>query len=270
VFLFMAWNTFYYNEFGSRNFPTILFLHGFLGSSQDWLPVINRLSDEFYCIAIDLPGHGRTGFDKPIKFTGMDDVAFSIKSLLTKMEIKKTNLIGYSLGGRLALFLLIKYPEFFEKVVLESASPGLRTEYERRKRIRQDRELALKLVTKKFRDFLKEWYDQPLFETLRQQNNFALLFEERLNNNAFYLSEVLKILGLGAQPSLWGKLEKNKNSLLLLTGEYDIKFGKIAKEMKKFSSRITHQVIGGAGHNIHFEKCDKFVAVVKNFLMRES
>ena len=82
---------------GSKKKPVILFLHGFMGSWRDFQEVANLLKDNFCCLLIVLPGHGKTEVNCDRDYQ-MDQVAIAIISLLEKLDIKQSFLVGYSMG----------------------------------------------------------------------------------------------------------------------------------------------------------------------------
>jgi len=252
----------HYLTAGNPDESIVVFLHGFMGSSNDWKQVISFLKKDFYCIALDLPGHGKTPIKENLSF---ESVADTIIQFLDGLGIKKTHLVGYSMGGRLAMYLALEYSEFFDKVVLESASPGLKTEIERKQRIKRDEILAKKIADIPFKKFLEEWYRQPLFESLLRHPQYQDLLEERLKNTPGSLARALLTVSTGRQPNLWNRLEENKIPLLLLAGEFDIKFQKINQKMVKYSPLIRYQMIAGVGHNIHFENPLLFAKILKDF-----
>ena len=197
---------------------------------------------------------------------GMENTAAVIITLLNELSIGKCFLVGYSMGGRLALYLMLHYPQYFSKVVLESASPGLKTAAERQERIARDTLLADRLENDNLERFLTDWYRQPLFSDLQNHPRFREMFERRLRNNPAGLAKSLREMGTGCQPSLWEKLSQNKIPLLLVVGEKDTKFRSIADEMASLCSTATVEVIKGCGHNVHFEEPGKFVTEVEKFL----
>jgi len=87
------------------------------------------------------------------------------------------------MGGRIAIYLAIFYSEYFGKIIIESAQPGIKDDVEREQRKNHDSELAQKLSLKSFDEFLKFWYNQSIFETLKKHKNFANLLKSRLRNN---------------------------------------------------------------------------------------
>jgi 2-succinyl-6-hydroxy-2,4-cyclohexadiene-1-carboxylate synthase len=244
----------------------VLFLHGFMGCAEDWNEVINRLADAFFCIAVDLPGHGKTIVAEGKSPYGMETCAASLVAFLRNRKIKKCALVGYSMGGRLALYLALHAPEIFHCVVLESASPGLRTKTERRARIEHDNKLADEIEVGDFAAFLQRWYSQPLFRGLQPHPKFQSLFQKRLQNNPRTLAKSLRGMGTGAQPSLWEKLPALKIPALLLAGENDKKFVQINSEMAKLSPATQVKIIKNAGHTIHFEQPEIFAKYVRHFI----
>ena len=257
---------FHYSFRGDRAKPLILFLHGFMGDSHEFNEVISLLSDPFCYLTVDLPGHGRTKVMGGEECYTMSNTAHALINLLDQLNVKQCFLVGYSMGGRLALYLTLHFPQRFSRIVLESASPGLKTQGDRLERIQRDFELAKRLEECNFSTFLANWYIQPLFASLKNHQNFDSLKQTRLQNNPFELAKSLRNLGTGCQPSLWDKLKNNKNPLLLLVGEYDAKFIAINSEMAKLCPFAQLEIVRNCGHNIHFEDPKTFVENVWSFL----
>lgn len=251
---------------GNSDKPLILFLHGFMGNSQEFNDVIGLLSNEFYCLVVDLPGHGRTKILGGEECYSMPNTACALISLLEQLNIKQCFLVGYSLGGRIALYMSLHFPQFFSKVVLESASPGLKTEGDRLQRTQRDIELARKLEENDFSMFLLSWYNQPMFSSLKTHPAFESLLACRFRNNPVELAKSLRNLSTGCQPSLWENLQQNKTPMLLLVGEYDTKFVAINSEMAQLCKSAKLEIIRNCGHNIHWENPQAFVENIEKFL----
>ncbi|WP_254923717.1 2-succinyl-6-hydroxy-2,4-cyclohexadiene-1-carboxylate synthase [Pseudanabaena sp. SR411] len=254
---------------GDSSDPTILFLHGFMGDRFEFKQAIAILSKQFYCVAIDLLGHGQTRvidprIDHDDYYTIQSTANFVIK-FLDLLRVNRCFLVGYSMGGRLALYLAIHFPQYFHRVVLESASAGLQTVKERGDRLAKDQLLAAKLEAGDFQLFLENWYQQPIFATLRSHPNFAQMLEQRLNNSPALLAKSLRNLSTGRQPSLWEKLPQNQIPLLLLAGELDPKFVQINHKMQQLCKYSQLEIIPSCGHNIHFEHPQLFVDKIKAF-----
>ncbi len=254
-------------EYGKPANPPALFLHGFTGNCYDWSDIATSLSDKHRCVAVDLPGHGRTIVKGEDENYIMPNVAKSLIQFLNSIDIERSDLVAYSMGGRLALYLVVHYPDVFTRVILESTSPGLRTEQERTERIKHDRELADRLLKIPFVQFIEKWYDQPLFATMKSYpERFQQMKNERMTIDPSGLARSLHMMGTGAQPSLWEKLSEIVTPVLLIVGEKDSKFRGTAGEMVKMMPAAEMYVANDAGHNVHWEKPDEVAKVVRDFL----
>ena len=250
---------------GDKKNPVLLLLHGFMGNSEDFNSVISLLSQEFCCLTVDLPGHGKTKIYGGEEYYTMPNTAQALIELLDSLKIDQCFLAGYSMGGRLALYMTLEFSSRFQKVILESASPGLKSELARSLRIQADQKLAQQLETTNFKSFLSNWYNQPIFNSLRNHSDFKPLIDYRLNNNPLELAKSLRQMGIGKQSSLWEKLKHNKIPLLLLVGEYDRKFRLINTEMAHICPVAQLKIISHTGHNIHLENMQEWSIQVKQF-----
>jgi len=108
----------YYESHGTGR-PLIL-LHGGLGSGEMFEPILPTLSERHRVIVVDLQGHGRTAdIDRPIDIRLMAD---DIAALIDHVGLEKPDLVGYSLGGGVAFFTAVKYPQKVGKLVMASAN----------------------------------------------------------------------------------------------------------------------------------------------------
>jgi pimeloyl-ACP methyl ester carboxylesterase len=114
-----------YEVSGDRQSPAVLFLHGFMGSSADWRESMAVLGDQTFSIAADLPGHGASLELAPDSYS-VDGAARAVIGILDGLEVDRPIVAGYSMGGRLALYLALRYPSRCAGLFLESASPGWR------------------------------------------------------------------------------------------------------------------------------------------------
>lgn len=260
---------FNYSLINNCNKPVILWLHGFMGNIDEFDEVIKLLGNNFSYLILDLPGHGKTQVLGGNEYYLMEKTAQGLIDLLDELQIPKCFLVGYSMGGRLALYLTLHFPERFSQVVLESASPGLPTEAERLERVKRDAQIAKKLarsVSKSdFGSFLFNWYNQPIFGNIKYHPEFETMLESRLHNQPTELVKSLQFMGTGSQPSLWDKLKDNQVPLLFLVGEHDEKFIEINREMAKISQVSKLNIISDSAHNIHFENTLEFVQRLQEF-----
>jgi 2-succinyl-6-hydroxy-2,4-cyclohexadiene-1-carboxylate synthase len=262
---------FNYHLIKNSHQPLILFLHGFMGNLHEFDAAIKLLSDRFSYLTIDLPGHGRTQVLDGDEYYTMANTAHALINLLDELNIHQCFLIGYSMGGRLALYMTLHFPERFPQVVLESASPGLATELQRQERIQRDAQIGRKLIRSThqshFATFLSNWYKQPIFAAIQNHPEYDRMIASRLQNHPLELDKSLRFMGTGSQPSLWEKLPTINQPLLLLAGEYDEKFIDINTQMVKECQSAQLKIIPNAGHNIHLENTQEFVKNIKDFFM---
>ena len=251
---------------GSDQQPAVLFLHGFMGSAHDWDDVMAGLETAYRCFAVDLPGHGGSTGLIDTAYT-MDGAAQAIADLLDERGVEGCAVVGYSMGGRLALYFAIGFPERCRTLVLESASPGLATAEERHARRAMDEARAVRLETGDFENFLNEWYRQPLFASLaRHEGLTERMVERRLVNDPRELARSLRGMSTGRQPSLWERLPGLRVSTCAIAGARDRKYVELAGRMAALSPRVQTVVVEEAGHNIHAEQPRRFVELLRTFL----
>ena len=107
-------------EQGSGPF-TLVFLHYFGGSAQEWQTVINQLSDAYRCIAVDLRGHGDS--DAFPAAYAVDDMANDVADLLRIRNVQNFALVGHSMSGKVAIALASRQPAGLQSLLLVSPSP---------------------------------------------------------------------------------------------------------------------------------------------------
>lgn len=243
----------HYSLVGDRCLPPLVFLHGWMGCCEDYDQIIELLRSQYYCISIDLPGHGTTsivGDDRGYEFIS---TALGIIQLLDSLSIDMCTLYGYSFGGRLALYLGLEFRGRFDRIILESTSPGFATVEERQARIIHDEQITHRLSTEKFSAFINTWYRQSIFIGIERHSAFPSLIQRRLNNQPANLAKSLKYAGLGKQPYLGERLKAFGGEILLIVGEEDLKFRSIAQTLDEKCDCISLSIVPNCSHNIHFQ-----------------
>jgi len=177
---------------------------------------------------------------------------------LAALSPAATELFGYSLGGRLALGLLARYPERFEHAVLVSAHPGLRTDAERVERQTEDGRFVKQLREQGLVDFVTAWEKLPLWETQRGLPDVirAAKRRERLTHTAEGLARSLASVGLGQMPDLRPKLAQTPCTVEFLVGAHDTKFVALAQELCHIMPRARVAAAAHAGHDLLLERPD--------------
>ena len=110
---------------------SLLLLHGFTGNRTAWDHLRPFFAPRFGVLAVDLPGHGESLPCGRVGQAGFEETVCALEEILRSFDGERVNLIGYSQGARLALALAFRVQERIGRVVLESGSPGLRSERDR-------------------------------------------------------------------------------------------------------------------------------------------
>ncbi|KAL8268839.1 hypothetical protein R6Q59_002637 [Mikania micrantha] len=274
----------YMQELGDkRNDNVVVFLHGFLGSSEDWIPVMKAMSASSRCIALDLPGHGGSKMqvddDMNIGATlSMKVVANMLHKLFLSLTTSKVTVVGYSMGARIALYLALRCSNMVKGVVLISGSPGLDDEVKRKVRSVKDDFLACAMISNGLDLFTETWYSGELWRSLRSHPRFnQIVASRKKHHDVRALSKALSDLSTGRQPSLWEDLKHNKSPILLIVGDKDDKFKRIAHSMwSKLEDGDNDPVkhlhtmvkVPNSGHAVHIENPLHVIHSISEFVAR--
>ncbi|MCP4567243.1 MAG: 2-succinyl-6-hydroxy-2,4-cyclohexadiene-1-carboxylate synthase [FCB group bacterium] len=258
--LIQNWN---YHSAGKAENTPLVFLHGFMGSCHIWTPTFHQIAGSAHCVALDLPGHGNTEAD--LEHLDFDSLTDAIIDFIDDQKLNRPLLVGYSLGGRIALHTALKHPEHFRGLVIESASPGIEDEKERITRFDNDSMWGEKLRGGDMRAFLTEWYRQPVFSYLGPEV-IEKIINKKSSNDPLKLAEAMLRLSQGIQTPLWDRLAQWKKPTLLVTGELDVKYCRILERAHSLIPDSTLSIIPGAGHIVHLEQSKEFIRVLKSFL----
>lgn len=263
----------------------IMFLHGFLGTGEDWIPIMKSLSATTRCISIDLPCHGKSriqsNFDKGKnqEFTiSVEVIADALHKLISDITPLKVVLVGYSMGARIALYMALRCNKKISGAIIISGSPGLKDEAAKRTRKAQDDARAHYLVKHGLHCFMDMWYEGELWNSLRRHPHFKQIVGSREQHDDIdALAKSLSQLSLGRQPSLWKDLRICNKPLLFIVGENDQKFKDIAWGMcseidtgleAEGNRSKMHEVleVPECGHAVHLENPLPLINAVRKFL----
>ncbi len=241
-----------------------------MGSSADWREIIDGLRERFFCVTVDLPGHGRSVDLANRSSYSIEGSAVLLEGVLGELGLDRAHVVGYSMGGRLALYFAVYFADRCRKVVLESASPGLKAESERLARRGTDEARAVRLETQEYARFLEEWYRGPLFETLeRHEGLLERMIASRITNSPNELALSLRGMGTGRQPSLWDVLDEVSAPVMAVAGALDGKYVEIAERMSVLMPKARTAIITNAGHNVHAEYPTVYRDLITNFLKNQ-
>ncbi|CAI8583567.1 unnamed protein product [Vicia faba] len=264
----------------------LVFLHGFLGNGEDWITIMKTFSESARCISIDLPGHGRSvlhGVECAAKEPqlSLEIVGDILYKVIHHVAPAKVTLVGYSMGGRIALYAALRFSSKIKGAVLISASPGLKDKLARKIRAAKDDSRARSVIAHGLQLFLSSWYAGELWKSLRSHPHFNRIFASRLQHNDVQnLAQMLSGLSIGRHLPLWEDLLNCKVPLLIIHGEKDTKFKKISQAMMNTlcsdlrsnpeKRNYTHEVveIPNCGHAAHLENPLPVIAALKQFITK--
>lgn len=248
--------------------PPLLLLHGFTEGMAAWENLLPALAVQHRVVAVDLIGHGRTAAPADPERYRMENVIDDLRLLVDQLGWERFRLLGYSLGGRVALHLALAMPHRIEALVLESTSPGIADAKLREQRRQSDEDLAHTIERNGVEAFVADWERLPLFasEAMLPHEERQRLQAARRQNSAIGLANVLRGLGQGTVPFVGGRLKDLNVPTLLLVGQQDAKYVAIANQMAATMSQAEVVEIAGAGHAVHREQPDVFLHHVMAFL----
>lgn len=239
---------------------SVLALHGFTGCGKDFDCMRHAFPDAF--------------FDTPDLHAG--DIPENFPSLLALLETRFERLpgtqprilLGYSMGGRIALHLALRLARNGrfrkgDRLILISASPGLKSEEERKSRREHDAALARKiLAATDAAAFYAFWRTVPI---IASQANIPEPWNNRILENRAAADKTrwarsLEALGTGTLPPLWNELGEIDIETLLVCGENDAKFSQIAEAMHAALPHSRLVKIPGCGHTPQLENPEAFKA----------
>jgi 2-succinyl-6-hydroxy-2,4-cyclohexadiene-1-carboxylate synthase len=243
-------------------------LHGFTGSAATWEPHTPVFARRFFTVAIDHLGHGQSDAPADPKRYGIGFAVEDILSVLDGLKIHRASVLGYSMGGRVALALAIIAPERLDGLILESASPGLSNVEARRARAARDAELAAAIEREGIEAFVNRWERFPMFasQTRLPDDVRSRLRAQRLQSTPTGLANSLRGLGQGVQPSVHEYLPQLRVPTLLLAGALDADYGEKAREIGGLIPGARLEIVPDAGHAIHLEQPEVFRRLVLEFL----
>ena len=248
--------------------PTLVMLHGFTGSAAGWGKHLDTLAAYgLRMIALDLPGQGQSDAPGDARRYAIEYCRQDILAALQKLGVSQDEavLLGYSMGGRIALYTA--FSGFFRALILESASPGLGDPAEREQRRISDEALAASIERDGVQAFIDRWEKLPLFASQSRLPPEAreALRRQRLSNRPGGLAQSLRGVGTGVQPSLYARLPALHIPVLLIAGELDTKFTAIARSMAQALPQFQLRIVPGAGHSVHLERPEEFDVLVGDF-----
>jgi len=172
----------------------IVLLHGFTGSAHAMAGLAEGLSDSHRALSLDLVGHGRSAAPRDVAAYSMTACVGQLAAVLDELNLHDAHLIGYSMGGRVALAFGVAHPARVASALLVGASAGIRDPQQRADRVRDDEALAERIEREGVESFVDFWISQPLLVDERRlgARGVAEARKLRLGNSAHGLAASLR------------------------------------------------------------------------------
>jgi 2-succinyl-6-hydroxy-2,4-cyclohexadiene-1-carboxylate synthase len=240
--------------------PPVALLHGFAQTRRCWGPLADVLAGTHRTILLDAPGHGGS----PLAGADLPCGAAAVAATLRDAAATPAHVLGYSMGGRLALQVALDHPSAVRSLVLLGATPGIEDPAERAARRDRDAALAARIERIGVARFCQEWLAQDLFSDLPVWARFE---PERRENRADALAASLRAAGTGSMEPLWARLGELSVPVLCVTGARDERFTATAARMvAAIGPNARAVVVPGAGHAAHLVAPDQVATAVSAFL----
>jgi pimeloyl-ACP methyl ester carboxylesterase len=229
---------------------TIVFLHGTRLTAAMWAPQVVALSDEFECLALDLPGHGTRSAER-FSLTGAAESLAN--EIATRGGGGRAIVVGWSLGGYVAMELAARFPERVSGLVLAGATadptgPWI-VPY-------NALAVALRVTPVPWLDTLHAWFFRRRYPPAIGEPILAAGFDYRAGSQA-----VRTVIGERFRP----RLARYPGRTLIINGESDLLFRLAERSFAAVATDARRVLIRGAGHRTNLDQPEAFTAAVRAF-----
>jgi 2-succinyl-6-hydroxy-2,4-cyclohexadiene-1-carboxylate synthase len=225
----------------------VLFIPGFMQRGDAWRPVAELLPERYPSTMLDHSEHSFEGRLREIEESGADV------------------LVGYSLGGRLALRAALRAPDSYSAVVLVGSTAGIDEGPLRVARADADEKLASWMEAMPIEDIVGLWERQPLFADQPD----ALIEAQRpgrLSHDPRSLALLLRTAGQGVLEPVWHELRALELPLLAIAGARDDGYARAAKRIASTAPNGRLAIVEEAGHAPQLQQPDEVARLISEFL----
>jgi 2-succinyl-6-hydroxy-2,4-cyclohexadiene-1-carboxylate synthase len=225
----------------------VLFIPGFMQRGDAWRPVAELLPERYPSELLD---HAEHSFE-----ARMREILSSSASVL----------VGYSLGGRLALRAALRSPESFTAVVLVGTTAGIEEGPLRVQRVEADEKLASWIEAMPIEDIVALWERQPLFAD-QSEPLVEAQRPGRLSHDPRELALLLRTAGQGTLDPVWHELRTLELPLLAIAGARDEGYTAAAKRIAATAPNARAAIVEDAGHAAQLQRPDEVARLIAEFL----
>jgi 2-succinyl-6-hydroxy-2,4-cyclohexadiene-1-carboxylate synthase len=226
----------------------VLFIPGFMQRGDAWRPVAELLPERY---PSDMLEHEQSSFEGRL-----GEISAAGEGRL---------LVGYSLGGRLALRAALRDPERYLGIVTIGATAGIDEPSLRSMRAEADERLAAWMEAAPIEDIVGVWERQPLFADQSE----ALIEAQRpgrLAQDPAALAMLLRTAGQGVLEPVWHELLFLELPLLAIAGARDEGYVRAAKRIADMAPRGRAEIVEEAGHAVQLQRPEEVARLLEEFL----
>jgi 2-succinyl-6-hydroxy-2,4-cyclohexadiene-1-carboxylate synthase len=232
-------------------------LNGSLQTSVVWESISKSIGSKFGSIKIEAVNLYEKSYESFEHWRGE-----FYKKVEQQTKGEPSLLLGYSMGGRLAMNACVHRPSLWSGVIAVGADPGLTSKSERDEQLEKDLIWARRFRMENNQELLVEWDELPVF---CGRPNYAIREISELDSEK--ISRFFDVFSKARQPNMWPMLRNPEISpFLYVSGREDFKYTKIGKGLALNCRQIRHEIIENAGHRVPWENHDAFVSEVSLFI----
>lgn len=225
-------------------------IHGFLGNPSDWM----RLGlEKRVKLEVSYPNL----LADPDSIVPYREWAEAFNSRISQPTI----LVGYSLGGRLAMHAALHSPHLYQGLVIISSHYGLTDENEKSARLEHDQKWANRFRKENWEQVIKAWNSQPVF-----QNDTHTFSRNEQDFSRESLARALDIWSLGRQENLKKRVEELSVPAMFVAGEYDKRYVTLTRSLDLSSPHSNIWIATESGHRVPWQQPNKFTKQLSLFI----
>jgi 2-succinyl-6-hydroxy-2,4-cyclohexadiene-1-carboxylate synthase len=250
----------------------LLLVHGFTGRGTSWGWHATAFAARYRVVVVDLPGHGRSGTASGDTMRmSVERTADDLATILRRLGASPANVLGYSLGARIALRLAVAHPGVVDRLVLESPTAGIAGAADREQRRAADEALAQRIERDGIPAFVAAWEAQPVFasQAALPPGRAARIRRIRLANRPDGLAASLRAAGQGSMEPLFDRLADVSAPTLVIAGALDDRSRPRAELVAEGIPNARLVIVAGAGHTAHDERPIVFRRHALDFLQED-
>ncbi|MFM2163579.1 MAG: hypothetical protein RL325_16 [Planctomycetota bacterium] len=222
--------------------PRVTLVHGFLGSPADWADVLAELAPGIACDCVALADLGCGSVDE------------AASALAGRLEGDPCDLlVGYSMGGRIALELAATRAWLAPRLLLLAASPGLDDEAERARRAAEDDVRAQEILRDGLDAFVERWYRLPIFAPFARHASFSAARVRRAQGEAAFWSRCVAGCSPGRGTPRWSAIPALAARTVYAAGALDERYAAYAARARSLAPALRAELVAGAGHVLPLE-----------------